>query len=63
MDPNANLAILRVLVGAVNASAAVLQPVTPSQVVLAEIAERFAALDNWLTSGGFQPTAWEKKDD
>jgi len=26
-----------------------------------ELAERFVALDDWLTSGGFPPTDWQPK--
>lgn len=48
MDPNATLRELRDLV----------RDAENGEDVQDEIAERFAALDNWITRGGFLPAEW-----
>lgn len=47
MDPDACLADLRQLCASLTASAD-------------EIAEKFAALDDWITRGGFLPYSWQQ---
>jgi hypothetical protein len=54
MDPNAALVSIRELV-----SLLVDSPfATPQETELAELVQ---GLDEWLTRGGFLPTAWERR--
>jgi hypothetical protein len=52
MDPNATLAIIRANVSAI---------VWDDEADITELAEAFEALDEWLKTGGFMPTEWERK--
>lgn len=54
MDPNTTLDELRELVEAANRNDELLD----WQLVAEELADRFAALDQWLSRGGFLPTDW-----
>lgn len=54
MDPNATLTELRALTAANQDREFV------SDHVCARIIELTAALDEWLSRGGFLPTAWER---
>jgi len=56
MDPNAALANLRALVAESEAG-----DVDPRDTA-EEFHEQFAALDEWLSKGGFLPTAWQTQD-
>lgn len=51
MDPNATLARIREL-------AAQLEIDSSDPYVVEELAEQFTALDEWLSKGGFKPSAW-----
>lgn len=63
MDPNATLEYLRSLVRQVN-------ELRDSDTVdvenfdekAGELADSFAALDEWLSRGGFRPTTWEQPE-
>lgn len=51
MDPNATLAIIRAHVNAI---------AWGDEVDMTEFAEAVDALDEWLKTGGFLPTEWER---
>lgn len=53
MDPNAALAALRAMVAESEAG-----DVDAADTAV-EFQEQFAALDTWLSQGGFKPLAWE----
>jgi hypothetical protein len=57
MDPNATLAELRQMLGDylahIEAGGGDLH-----EEAAVRVAERFAALDGWLSAGGFPPAAW-----
>ncbi len=52
MDPNTTLAELRSLLRDVD------DPTVARTYLTAALAERVQALDEWLTAGGYLPTAW-----
>ncbi len=52
MDPNTALAELRALARRL---------VESDDADVATMADRFEALDGWLTTGGFLPGAWQRK--
>lgn len=56
MDPNAALAQAREAVK-------VLQGPGPSGDAEERLCEAFAALDGWITGGGFLPAAWSERGD
>lgn len=60
MDPNATLAAIRQLIDTEFRD--VENGVAVSRTRLAELAEHFRALDEWLTRGGFAPHAWRLLD-
>lgn len=57
MDPNECLRQIRDLVRQVEMSA---NTGAPHFQLALELAERVTALDEWLTKGGFVPSAWWK---
>ena len=59
MDPEAALLTLRELVTEIQDNRE--QAVADPEWVLAQFAEQFDALDNWLKNGGFLPADWKKK--
>lgn len=52
MDPEAALSKLREMVGDINAD-------NHHSSTTRRLAERFEALDEWLSNGGFLPAAWD----
>lgn len=52
MDPNATLEELRRLIEGTKSA--------ERDTLAEEIADRFEALDQWLSNGGFLPDAWNK---
>ena len=65
MDPNQTLKNLRSLVEAVNADLDDSRNLAATDLVCCahELAQYFEALDQWITSGGFLPQAWEADHD
>ncbi len=60
MDPNATLAEIRRLIDDLDNGRC-----SPSQArrARADVADLFRALDEWITRGGFLPTAWQRPAD
>lgn len=61
MDPNKVLAELRTMTAAVLETADEVPGARHTDMTVAtlvEISEKFEALDEWLTGGGFKPGAW-----
>lgn len=54
MDPNMTLHELRELCGEALAAA----EGEPTRLTALDIAEKFDALDQWMSRGGFAPSAW-----
>lgn len=64
MDPNMTLHELRELAArALQARDFLGGEPGPVEHVLHQMAEKFDALDNWMTKGGFAPDAWRETRD
>jgi hypothetical protein len=68
MDPNTTLHELREMVGRALAAKAHLERIGDSKPSipersLHELAEKFEALDGWMSKGGFAPDAWRETED
>jgi len=58
MDPNATLAEIRALLSKVTESLDADPTGGYLHVSVAQLVDRVTALDSWIRSGGFLPTAW-----
>lgn len=59
MDPNANLAGQIELANAILLSNAILSDTGAFDMASGRLAELVLAMNEWLSSGGFKPAAWE----
>jgi hypothetical protein len=59
MDPDANLAMVRSLIEQINEAADNNAYRTLGDLAV-DLAEYVAALDGWISMGGFLPKAWER---
>jgi hypothetical protein len=58
MDPNATLDRIRELVASINKNDGLDED--DFQSMASELAEYVEALDEWISKGGFLPTAWQR---